>query len=165
MILAPQLQIVRSTMRSLWVFLPVALGYLALLVYAWSPDTLSILLPGSLSDVMKGSLGPQFIPKLPGIQELFSRPPTAASLVLHVAAINLFLGRSIFFDGTLHSRCVAWGRGPAALCFISLHLASPAGLAFRVPTGLSLLVAFVFGPLGLILHWLTKASAHSSSCV
>ena len=43
--------------------------------------------------------GPQFFPKLSGIMQLFQQPLTAASLVIHIIAINLFLGRTIALDG------------------------------------------------------------------
>lgn len=46
-----------------------------------------------------GGFNPQFFPKLAGIQTLFSRPATTASWVLHILAINLFLGRTIYLDG------------------------------------------------------------------
>jgi len=128
MILAPRASVVRKTMRSYWVLAPLALIYLALLAYSWSPDTLSILMPGSLADGFTGGFNPQFFPKLSGIQALFSRPATAASWLAHITAVNAFLGRTIYLDG----------------------------IATSTPTALSLLVAAVFGPLGLLLHWLTK---------
>ncbi|GFH16767.1 uncharacterized protein HaLaN_13258, partial [Haematococcus lacustris] len=41
---------------------------------------------------------PQFFPRLPAITQLFSQPATAASLVVHVLSINLFLGRQIYLE-------------------------------------------------------------------
>ena len=43
--------------------------------------------------------GPQFFPQLSGIMHLFQQPLTAASLVIHIIAINLFLGRTVALDG------------------------------------------------------------------
>jgi Domain of unknown function (DUF4281) len=42
---------------------------------------------------------PQWIPKLAGISQLFSRHATAASLWVHLLAINMFAARWIMFDG------------------------------------------------------------------
>lgn len=41
----------------------------------------------------------QFVPKLEGIVQLFSRNVTAASLWIHLLSINLFAARWIMFDG------------------------------------------------------------------
>ena len=46
-----------------------------------------------------GRLTPQWIPKLTGISQLFSRHATAASLWVHLLAINMFAARWIMFDG------------------------------------------------------------------
>lgn len=47
-------QWLRKFMRSLWPFLPLALGYGLLLFNSWSPDTLSIMMPGSIQEGLKG---------------------------------------------------------------------------------------------------------------
>ncbi len=73
-------------------------------------------------------LKPQFLPELSGIQGLFQREETAASWVIHVCAINLFLGRSVFLEG----------------------------LRTGVPTWHSLIPACAFGPIGLLVHVITK---------
>ncbi len=56
----------------------------------------------------------QWIPQLTGIQQLFSRVPTAASLWVHLLAINMFAARWIMFDGeqlsfelAMSHRCLA----------------------------------------------------------
>ncbi|KAG1665276.1 hypothetical protein FOA52_015853 [Chlamydomonas sp. UWO 241] len=121
-------QPVRTFMRSRWPYLPLALGYGLLLANSWSPDTFSILLPGSLADGLKGGFNPQFFPRLDGVMTLFSRPLTSASWLVHVWAINLFAGRHVFLDG------------------------DRAG----VPAAHSLIVAAVLGPLGLLVHEVTK---------
>ena len=46
-----------------------------------------------------GGFKPQFFPQLQGIMQLFQKPATAASLVVHLLAINLYLGRNIFLEG------------------------------------------------------------------
>jgi hypothetical protein len=46
-----------------------------------------------------GGFNPQFFPTLGSVMALFSRPFTAASFLLHVAAINLIAARSAYLDG------------------------------------------------------------------
>ncbi|GFR40844.1 hypothetical protein Agub_g1492, partial [Astrephomene gubernaculifera] len=118
-----------SIFASVWPFVPLALGYFVLLVLAWSPDTLSIMMPGSLKEGLSGGFKPQFFPRLEGISTLFSRPRVTASWVLHVLTINLFAGR--------------W-------CLLQ-------GLRERLPTGHSVLLCGLLGPMGLISHYVTKA--------
>jgi len=69
------------------------------LSWSWQPDTFSLILPGSLADGFKGGFNPQFFPKLSGIVALFSRVPTAASLWVHLLAVDLFAARAVYFDG------------------------------------------------------------------
>ncbi|GAX81942.1 hypothetical protein CEUSTIGMA_g9370.t1 [Chlamydomonas eustigma] len=120
---------VLNFMKSAWPVIPIALAYGLLLANSWSPDTLSLIMPGSLEEGLQGGIYPQFFPKLEGIMVLFQRPATAASWLLHICAINLFLGRSIYLEG--HSKGVA--------------------------TAHSLVLACVAGPVGLLSHLLTKA--------
>ena len=54
MILLPRVLRVRTLMRSYWVFAPLALAYMGLLAYSYTPDMLSLLLPGSLEAGMSG---------------------------------------------------------------------------------------------------------------
>ena len=61
-----------------------------------------------------GGFKPQFFPQLDGIMQLFQRPATAASLLLHIYAINLFLGRTICLEGGWVRACRA-GRDPVQL--------------------------------------------------
>lgn len=76
---------------------PLCALYLALLATSWSPDTMSVLLPGSLREGLAGGgFNPQFFPALAGVAELFSRPATAASVWVHLLVINLFAARSIW---------------------------------------------------------------------
>ena len=46
-----------------------------------------------------GGFRPQFFPSLEGIATLFSRVTTAASLWVHLLAINLFAARSAYLEG------------------------------------------------------------------
>jgi hypothetical protein len=75
--------------------------YGILLTWSWQPDTFSLILPGNLADGFKGGFNPQFFPSLSGIVTLFSRVATAASLWVHILAINLFAAREIYLDGEL----------------------------------------------------------------
>ncbi|KAK9806537.1 hypothetical protein WJX73_008503 [Symbiochloris irregularis] len=77
---------------------PVALCYVILLCDSWTPDTLSLVLPGSLKEGLSGGFKLQFLPSLQGISSLFSRATTAASLWLHLICINMFMGRSIYME-------------------------------------------------------------------
>ena len=40
--------------------------------------------------------------------QLFQQPLTAASLVIHILAINLFLGRAIALDGRIGFLCLVF---------------------------------------------------------
>ncbi len=46
-----------------------------------------------------GKFNPQFVPKLEGIQFLFSQTITAASLWVHLLSINLFAARTAYLQG------------------------------------------------------------------
>lgn len=46
-----------------------------------------------------GGFRPQFLPSLAGISLLFSRVVTAASLWVHILAINLFAARAAYLQG------------------------------------------------------------------
>ncbi|KAH7620991.1 putative Protein MAO HUZI 4, chloroplastic [Nannochloris sp. 'desiccata'] len=105
------------------------LAYGILLGWSWQPDTFSLILPGNLADGLKGGFNPQFFPSLAGIVTLFSRVATAASLWVHILAINVFAAREIYLDG--------------------LH----AGVSTRHTILLCLTVA----PLGILAHTITKA--------
>lgn len=58
MILLPRALAVRRFMQSYWAFAPLALAYAALLAYSYTPDTLSLLLPGSLEAGLTGARAP-----------------------------------------------------------------------------------------------------------
>jgi len=54
MILVPRALFVRQLMRSYWTFAPLAVAYLGLVAFSYTPDMLSLLLPGSLEAGMSG---------------------------------------------------------------------------------------------------------------
>lgn len=56
MALLPRWSVTRRLTRSPLVLAPLALVYGLLLVWSWQPDTLSLILPGSLADGLKGEL-------------------------------------------------------------------------------------------------------------
>ena len=114
---------------------PPCVTYLLLLVASWSPDTLSLMMPGSLeAGLSKGGFNPQFFPSLNGIAELLSRRNVAASAWMHLACVNLFVGR----HASLKARAGGWG------------------------VAHTLILTFVFGPAGLFSHWVTQAYYGSS---
>ena len=55
MALAPQQSATKRLLSSDLLFVPLALLYLYLLVHSWEPDTLRLILPGSLADGLKGA--------------------------------------------------------------------------------------------------------------
>lgn len=99
MVLLPATRAVRQTIERGVPLLPLVLCYGILLAHSWQPDTLSLLLPGSLSAGLSGGFNPQFFPSLSGIGQLFARVVTAASLWVHLLAINLFAARQVYLDG------------------------------------------------------------------
>jgi Domain of unknown function (DUF4281) len=99
MIFFPSWPKTRQLLTSPWSCVPIAVVYGILLSWSWQPDTFSLILPGNLADGLKGGFNPQFFPSLAGIVTLFSRVATAASLWVHILAINVFAAREIFLDG------------------------------------------------------------------
>jgi hypothetical protein len=120
----------RNLLRSLRPFAPLAVLYVLLLALSWQPDTLSLMLPGSIEEGLRTG-APQFFPSLRGIMALLSRRATAASAWVHLLTINAFSGRHIYLDG----------------------------LRRRVPVAHSLALSLLAGPLGLACHLATAAAA------
>lgn len=112
------------------VLAPLAAAYGVLLLQSWSPDTVGLILPGSWEAGLSRGWNPQFLPSLPGICTLFSRVTTAASLWVHLLAVNLFAARSAYLEG----------------------------LQAGVPTWHSTLLCVTLAPLGLLSHAVTKAA-------
>ncbi|CAL5227858.1 g10892 [Coccomyxa viridis] len=99
MIAAPRARVTHRIVSIDALFVPMALAYAFLLAHSWQADTLKLILPGSLQEGFSGGFNPQFFPKLEGIMSLFSRGVTAASLWVHLLAINLFSARTILREG------------------------------------------------------------------
>lgn len=99
MIIAPRWCITREIVDNLLIFIPLAMAYAYLLAQSWAPDTFSLILPGSFHEGLKGGFNPQFFPELQGIIQLFSRSMTAASLWVHLLAVNLFAARTVYKQG------------------------------------------------------------------
>ena len=141
MLFLPRHRVTVSAMHSDWIFVPLSIMYAALLLQSWTPDTLKLIMPGSLqaglagccplstagattgialdmlllftvhllsavlllllliSGSNAGKFSPQFFPKLVGIQLLFSKTVTAASLWVHLLSINLFTARTAYVQG------------------------------------------------------------------
>jgi len=136
--------------------LPPAAAYLALLAASWTPDNLSVLLPGSLAAGLTAGWHPQFFPRLSGVASLFARPATAASLAVHLAAVGLMAARAAYLSGleeadgrrrrTGGAVVDAGSRNPFAA---GEWVKAAAGRLAQAVT--VLLLAFV-GPLGLVVQ-------------
>ena len=65
MAFAPQLSATKRLLSSDLIFVPLVLLYLYLLVHSWEPDTLRLILPGSLAEGLTGvhcpCVEPQFV--------------------------------------------------------------------------------------------------------
>jgi hypothetical protein len=122
----------RAALTSLRPFAPLALLYVVLLALSWQPDTVSLMLPGSLEEGLRTGQ-PQFFPSLRGIMALLSRRATAASAWVHLLTVNAFSGRHIFLDG----------------------------LRRRLPVAHSLALSLLAGPLGLACHLATARAAQA----
>jgi len=114
-------------LRSPLPLVPLCVAYLALLCASWSPDTLSLMMPGSLAEGLATGQ-PQFFPRLDGIMTLLSRRVTASSAWLHIACINFFVGR----------------------------VAALRAAELRIPVAHTLLLTLITGPIGLLSHWVTQ---------
>ena len=108
--------------------LPLIAMYLFLLLQSYEPDMMSLILPGNLKDGFSNGFNPQFFPKVQGIATLFSRATTTASLWVHLLCVNIF----------------------------SAHALLSKGVSMDIPTHHTVLIAMVFGPLGLLSHWMTS---------
>eukprot|EP01025_Chloroclados_australasicus_P056655 TRINITY_DN7040_c0_g1_i1.p1 TRINITY_DN7040_c0_g1~~TRINITY_DN7040_c0_g1_i1.p1 ORF type:complete len:242 (-),score=-0.51 TRINITY_DN7040_c0_g1_i1:354-1079(-) len=125
----PKLSQKINLMQNITYFVPLIALYGYLLYRSWQPDTLQLMMPGSLQEgVSEGALKPQFFPTVASISTLLSRQTTAASLWLHILIGNLIIGRYIFLSGLRKG-------------IVTFH---------------SLLAAAVFGPFGLLLHFITS---------
>ena len=73
---------------------PACAAYGALLVRSWTPETLSLMMPGTLEEgLATGKV--QFIPTLSSITALLSARATAASAWTHLLCVNMFVARHV----------------------------------------------------------------------
>eukprot|EP01026_Neomeris_dumetosa_P011993 TRINITY_DN1422_c0_g1_i3.p1 TRINITY_DN1422_c0_g1~~TRINITY_DN1422_c0_g1_i3.p1 ORF type:complete len:161 (-),score=2.68 TRINITY_DN1422_c0_g1_i3:82-564(-) len=125
MIFLPNLWSTRRLIKSLLTYIPLVGIYSFLLFRSWEPDTLNLMMPGSLEKgIQGGGFNPQFFPTLESISVLLSRTQTAISFWIHYLLGNMVIGRYIYLDG----------------------------LEKGMITFFSLFLAFFCGPLGLIAH-------------
>ena len=110
------------------ILLPLIAIYSFLLVQSYEPDMMSLILPGNLKDGFSNGFNPQFFPKIQGIATLFSRATTTASLWVHLLCVNIFSAHALLWKG----------------------------VSMDIPTHHTILIAMVFGPLGLLSHWMTS---------
>ena len=103
--------------------------------------------------LIAGGFKPQFLPSLPGIVMLFSRAATAASLGVHLLCINLFAACRTCAEGDLLNNFCRF-------CFQThSEILKGAGTKSGVPTRHTTLLCMLLGPLGLLSHYSTLASA------
>jgi hypothetical protein len=97
-------------------------------------------MPGSLrAGLAGGKFNPQFFPRLAGVAALFARPVTAASLWVHLLAVNVFAARAELLEGGGGGGARGGGeaggggdrRSPlvTALLIVAIATTGPAGLA------------------------------------
>jgi len=55
MLFLPNKQATVSIMHSSWIFVPLSITYIALLIQSWTPETLQMIMPGSLQAGLTGT--------------------------------------------------------------------------------------------------------------
>mmetsp|Transcript_9721 Transcript_9721/g.15610 ORF Transcript_9721/g.15610 Transcript_9721/m.15610 type:complete len:218 (+) Transcript_9721:46-699(+) len=130
LILKPGWKRTYQIMKNNWFLVPFSILYGVLFKQSWRPDFFEKLLPGSLD---KWDEGVQFVPQLSGVMELLSGPSSSASAWVHLLLINIFVARQIYLETY--------------------------EMSGRVPIKHSILLSWIFGPLGLLSHMITKAIA------
>lgn len=116
----------------LWMFAPVCALYGFLLYRSWTPDTLSLMMPGSLSEgLATGRV--QFVPTLSSIMTLLSARATATSAWAHLLCVNIFVARHVALK--TRERMLSDGFAPPiAHTLVLTTLAGPLGLLSYVFT-------------------------------
>lgn len=87
-----------------------------------------------------GGFNPQFMPSLAGICTLFSRWLTAASLWVHLLAVNLFAARELYMEGEGGLQQASWLPAPIGRSFV------PAGTGRCTPAGTGRCTEGLLGP-------------------
>ena len=121
-----------ARVASLWMFVPVCALYAFLLYRSWTPDTLSLMMPGSLSEgLATGRV--QFVPTLTSIMTLLSARATATSAWAHLLCVNIFVARHVALK--TRERVLVDGFAPPIAHTLALTtLAGPLGLLSYVFT-------------------------------
>lgn len=121
-----------ARVASLWMFAPVCALYGFLLYRSWTPDTLSLMMPGSLSEgLATGRV--QFVPTLSSIMTLLSARATATSAWAHLLCVNIFVARHVALK--TRERMLSDGFAPPiAHTLVLTTLAGPLGLLSYVFT-------------------------------
>lgn len=103
--------------------------YAALLIRSWTPETLSLMMPGSLEEGLATGKT-QFIPTLSSIMTLLSARATATSAWAHLLCLNLFVARHVALK--TRERVLLRGHAP--------------------PIAHTLVLSTIVGPLALLSH-------------
>jgi len=120
---------------SLATLAPLCALYAILLARSWTPETLSLMMPGSLEEgLATGNV--QFVPTLRSIMTLLSARATATSAWTHLMCVNVFVARHVVLK--TRERVNNYGHAP--------------------PFAHTLVLAVIAGPLGLISHVVTSAA-------
>ena len=122
-----------SFVSSLRMFAPMCALYGFLLYRSWTPETLSLMMPGSLEEGLATGKA-QFIPTLSSISTLLGARATATSAWAHLLCVNVFVARHVALK--TRERFERDGRAP--------------------PVAHTLALAAVAGPLGLLAYALTS---------
>jgi len=109
--------------------------YAALLIRSWTPETLSLMMPGSLEEGLATGKT-QFIPTLSSIMTLLSARATATSAWAHLLCLNLFVARHVALK--TRERVLRRGHAP--------------------PIAHTLVLSTIVGPLALLSHVFTTAA-------
>jgi hypothetical protein len=115
-----------SFVSSLRMFAPMCALYGFLLYRSWTPETLSLMMPGSLEEgLATGKV--QFIPTLSSISTLLGARATATSAWAHLLCVNVFVARHVALK--TRERFERDGRAPPVAHTLALTaLAGPLGL-------------------------------------
>ena len=112
--------------------------YGILLARSWTPETLSLMMPGSLErGLATGQV--QFVPTLSSIMTLLSARATATSAWAHLLCVNLFVARHVALK--TRERNVRDGHAP--------------------PIAHTLVLSTLVGPLALLSHVVTDAAYYA----
>ena len=111
---------------------PACAMYGALLVRSWTPETLSLMMPGSLEEgLATGKV--QFIPTLSSIMQLLSARATAVSAWTHLLCVNMFVARHVALKTFERLRRDGIAP-PSAHTFVLATLVGPLALLSHVVT-------------------------------